>query len=282
MHLGMDNKRFAVVGKPVAHSLSPQIHQYFAQQFACSLTYERIHVEAHDFESWVISFFASGGAGLNITLPYKQKAFAMASHTTARCRSAGAANVLLLQGDSLCADNTDGVGLVRDLAHHITLAQARILILGAGGAARGIIPPLLAATSHKITLANRSVEAINQLRQDFPQVDCCCLSEVSGGFDLVLNATSSSVNGEPLMLPEAALSTVPFCYDLSYQLDQVTPFVAYAKARGCPAVDGLGMLIEQAAESYYLWHGVRPNTGGLLELLSQSSVGYGRGASSCA
>jgi shikimate dehydrogenase len=268
-------QRFAVIGNPVAHSLSPLIHQYFAQQVGCSLVYERMHVEELDFEQQVSSFFAAGGKGLNVTLPFKQKAFALAVTITPRCQSARAANTLWMQGDSLCADNTDGVGLVRDLARYISLQGARILVVGAGGAARGIVSPLLEAGPARLALANRNVTRLQTFQSDFPQLDYFSLAELSGAYDLVINATSSSVNAEPLVLPKAVFESLPFCYDLSYQLEKPTEFVAYAQCLGCRAVDGLGMLIEQAAESFYLWHGQRPDAARLLAQFIPQGLGLG-------
>lgn len=252
--------RFAVMGNPVAHSLSPLIHQSFAQQTQKILTYETMLVEEDEFEEQVSAFFRQHGKGLNVTSPFKQRAFAMATRVTARCKKAGAANTLWVAEHRLWADNTDGVGLINDLNRHIELPDKRILIVGAGGAARGIISPLLDSKPASLTVVCRNDDKAQVLRRDFPHILCARMAEVSGPFDLIINATSASILGEDLLIPQEVLVSKPFCYDLAYQLNNATPFVRYAKSFSCAAVDGLGMLVEQAAEAFYLWHGVKPFT----------------------
>lgn len=252
--------RCAVIGAPIDHSLSPIIHQHFANQIGMSLDYQKIHGDEQGFEAQVRQFFKAKGRGLNITLPYKLRAFAMANHHSSRCLEARAANTLWLQDDKLCADNTDGIGLLHDLARFIDITAKRVLILGAGGAARGIIGPLLNAKVASLTVSNRTIEKALALAHDFPQIDYQPLLASKTEFDVIINATSASLAGTSVTLPIDDGQNKPFFYDLAYNIKQDTPFVASAKAMGCMAVDGLGMLIEQAAEAFYLWHGVRPDT----------------------
>lgn len=258
--------RCAVIGKPIAHSWSPFIHQRFAEQVKLALRYEKILGSDLDFEQQVRAFFAHQGRGLNVTLPFKQRAFHLAAKASAACIKAGAANTLWLEAGELWADNTDGLGLVRDLERHLSLAECRILILGAGGAARGIIHPLLDCLPACLVVANRSRPPLTQLAADIPSIQCVELAELSGEFDLIINATSAGVAAEPLVLPRQLMLNRPFCYDLTYQQQGATPFVLYAQQHGAQAVDGLGMLVEQAAESFVLWHGQRPEP---LEVLAE-------------
>jgi shikimate dehydrogenase len=258
---------FAVMGNPIAHSLSPLIHTRFAQQAGLELRYDKIEVAKECFESEVSSFFAQGGKGLNITLPFKQRAFAMAARCTPRCQQAKAANTLWMSGKKLHADNTDGIGLIRDLSNYQQIAGKRVLLLGAGGAARGIIAPLLAAQVAQLIVVNRSEERAEALQADFAQIECCRLSELQGSYDLIINATSASLTEERLSLPQSVLEAIPFCYDLAYSKEGTTSFVQWAHERGLDAVDGLGMLVEQAAEAFFIWHGLRPDTASVLSEL---------------
>lgn len=252
------SNRFAVIGSPIMHSLSPIIHQHFAKQTNLHLTYEKIKGDDQNFEQQVSDFFICGGKGLNITLPFKQRAFAMAESTTSRCQLAGAANTLWMKENQLCADNTDGIGLTRDLIRYIKLQGKNILILGAGGAVRGIINPLLETKPASLVVANRTKEKAMELQAVFPQIKCADLTNLSGAFDLIINATSASLEGKSVLLPVACLSKKPFCYDLAYKQNEDTTFVHEAKTFGCEAVDGMGMLVEQAAEAFSIWHGVMP------------------------
>ena len=252
---------YAVFGNPIAHSLSPIIHQQFALQTGVSLCYKKIEVPLLQFEDVVTDFFKQGGKGLNITLPFKERANAMAHVQSPRASTAGAANMLWMEGGSLHADNTDGVGLIRDLQQHaIPLTHKTILLLGAGGAARGIIGPLLQENPVSLTLANRTFEKAQALQQVFPTALICKLDELTHDYDLIINATSASFNDSDLLIPQVLFSNHPFCYDLAYGKNRTTPFVQKAKQLGCVAIDGTGMLIEQAAEAFFIWHGIRPNT----------------------
>jgi shikimate dehydrogenase len=258
--------RCAVVGNPVAHSLSPQIHQHFAAQAGLSLAYEKIQGDNQHFESQVWAFFNKGGRGLNITLPFKTRAFAMARVLTPRCALAKAANTLWMEAGLLHADNTDGIGLIRDLVRYIDLTNKKILLLGAGGAARGVLGPLLAASIKELTLVNRTMEKAHALANDFPQIICCSLEELHKPFDAIINATSTGLTDDEVTLPLALLQKNTLCYDLAYSSGK-TPFVHFALKQGCIAVDGLGMLVEQAAEAFAIWHGFTPETSEVLKYL---------------
>lgn len=258
---------FAVVGNPIDHSLSPVIHQHFAQQTNIQLTYQKIKADESSFEQQITTFFAQQGRGLNITLPFKQHAYALAQQRTPRCNLARAANTLWMHAGQLYADNTDGIGLVRDLRRHLVLSGKRVLIIGAGGAARGIVPPLLEHELATLVVANRTPAKAQEFKLAFPQLKCLRIDELNEPFELVINATSASLAGEFIALPEVCFSSKPFCYDLAYRHTEVTAFVHYAHDRDCRAVDGLGMLVEQAAEAFFLWHGLMPETSSVLNLL---------------
>ncbi|MFT4058839.1 MAG: shikimate dehydrogenase [Legionella sp.] len=260
-------QRFGVVGNPIEHSLSPVIHQCFGKQTNISLGYNKIKADNIKFEQIVVDFFAQGGKGLNITLPFKQRAFALAKQRTQRCNLAGATNTLWIQDQQIHADNTDGIGLIRDLEHYIFLPGKRVLIIGTGGAARGIIHPLLENGLSKLVVVNRTAAKADEFRQIFPQVQCIGIDELNEPFDLVINATSASLVGDFITLPQVCLSQKPFCYDLSYKQHVDTAFVHYAKEQRCDAIDGLGMLVEQAAEAFFIWHEVMPQTQEVLKYL---------------
>ncbi|MCX7116204.1 MAG: shikimate dehydrogenase [Gammaproteobacteria bacterium] len=251
---------FAVIGNPINHSLSPRIHQSFAEQLGINLSYKTIQAENQTFKQTVIDFFKQGGKGLNITMPFKQLAFDLATVHTARCQQAKAANTLWMSEGHLHADITDGIGLIRDLSRHLSLTGKQILLLGAGGAARGIIAPIFAAKIAALTLVNRNVEKAKALQLDFPQITCRSLPELHASYDLIINATSASLTDPSFSLPASLLHSSSFCYDLVYNIQAPTPFTSWAYQQGCTASDGLGMLVEQAAEAFYIWHGVMPDT----------------------
>lgn len=260
--------RYAVMGNPVAHSLSPVIHQLFAEQTGLELIYDKILLDEACFEQQITGFFAGGGAGLNITMPGKQRAYALADQVTGRCLQAKAANTLWRDASGIHADNTDGVGLIRDLQRHMDIAGKRILVLGAGGAARGIAGPLLAENPLQLVFANRTLERAQALCLDFPSVVCTDLISLNEPFDLVVNATPASFQGESLLLPSTIIHSKTICYDLAYRLDSATSFVQWAKSLQCMALDGLGMLVEQAAEAFFIWHGLMPDTIPVLQHLN--------------
>jgi len=267
--------RYAVLGQPIAHSKSPRIHQLFAEQTGECLQYSAIEVPAEQFTDVVTQFFANGGKGLNCTVPLKELAWAYAEHKTERAQLAKAVNTLALQQDgAILADNTDGIGLVTDLKHNhdITLSGRRILILGAGGASRGIISPLLAEAPENIVIANRTLAKAQQLALEFAEkgrVSACSYSELNGqSFDLIINATSSSLTDELPPLPEGLLANQGSCYDLAYS-NKATVFVRWGiENKALKSVDGLGMLVEQAAEAFTIWRGIRPKTAPIIDLLN--------------
>lgn len=261
--------RYVVAGNPVSHSLSPDIHARFAMSAGESIHYGRLLVPQGRFAAQLSRFFEEGGSGANVTLPFKVDAFEFASVSSARARRAGAANFLVRRGDAIECDNTDGAGLVGDLTRNLglELAGARILLLGAGGAARGVIAPLLARNPSTLLIANRTcekAEGLARLFADLGPVAACALDSIGTSRpDLVINATSSSTRGESLALPAGTLGEGVFAYDMAYG-ESARPFVGQAIDAGARASDGLGMLVEQAAESYFLWRGKRPETSAVL------------------
>ena len=267
--------RYAVLGHPVSHSRSPWIHARFAAQTSQAMRYEAIDVQPAQLAPFVREFFAGGGRGLNITLPHKVAAAALATQLSEAARAAGAVNTLWQDpAGRLCADNTDGVGLARDLGTNlgIELTGRRVLLLGAGGAARGIIAALLQPKPAELIIANRTPARAEELAAQFAgiaPVRAVALGALpTPAFDLIINATAASLAGETLALPPQILGPDSVCYDLAYQ-DSGTMFVHWARAHGIrQAFGGIGMLIEQAAESFRLWRGVRPNTAPLLAELS--------------
>jgi shikimate dehydrogenase len=267
--------RYAVIGHPVAHSRSPFIHTRFAAQTKQSLEYTTIDATPEAFESTIREFFASGGKGLNVTVPHKEAAFKLADELTPRAQRAGAVNTLALRADGkILGDNTDGAGLARDLLnnHRITIAGRRVLMLGAGGAARGALAPLLGLRPSELTIVNRNVVRARELVEQFKdmgQLRAISYDQLKPSpYDLVINATAASLAGElPALLP-GIVDTRSICYDMAYGRDE-TPFTRWAHQRGCArAIMGLGMLVEQAAESFYLWRSVRPDTASVLSALT--------------
>jgi shikimate dehydrogenase len=264
--------RYAVIGNPVSHSLSPAIHAHFARQTGELLEYSTLLAPLDDFAGTARRFFDSGARGANVTLPFKLDAFRFAPHASARATIAGAANFLASKNGRIEADNTDGAGLVADLARNlgVDLAASRILLLGAGGAARGVIGPLLDAKPRRLVIANRTVDRARELARRFAaeaNVSAVALDAIpEEDFDLVLNATSTSIHGEELSVPDHACRRGALAYDMAYG-PGAAAFLARARQRGMRASDGLGMLVEQAAESFLLWRGKRPATGEILAQL---------------
>lgn len=254
---------YVVIGNPIAHSKSPQIHMQFAQQTGQAMHYERLLAPLDDFVATVRDFFARGGRGANVTLPFKLEAFAFAQERTARAQAAGAVNTFLIWDGRIIGDNTDGVGLVRDIQINagIPLADKRVLLLGAGGAAQGVIWPLLEQGPTRITLCNRTPGKAEHLVRQFahPRLHACSLDALTDAYDIVINATSAGLAGDVLPLPASVFSAGAFAYDMLYAA-QPTLFMQLAQSHGATTRDGLGMLVEQAAESFYLWRGVRPET----------------------
>ncbi len=258
---------YAVMGNPIAHSKSPRIHGLFAAQTGQDIDYSAILVERGAFAQAVADFAGRGGKGLNITVPFKEEAWQLAGRRSERAERAGAVNTLLLDPSGThFGDNTDGVGLVRDLNsnHGIMLEGRRLLLLGAGGAARGVIEPLLQEQPALLVIANRTADRAVELARHFctlGRIEGCGLDGVAGQtFDLVINATAASLSGEVPAIDTGAITPQTACYDMMYG-SEPTAFMNWASEAGARQVmDGLGMLVEQAAESFFIWRGVRPDT----------------------
>ena len=258
---------YAVMGNPISHSRSPQIHRMFAQQTGQNILYEAIQVDPGGFKQAVGNFVANGGKGLNITVPFKEDAWRLMDKCNPRAVQAAAVNTIIIGANhELIGDNTDGVGLVRDLQqnHSIQLAGKSLLMLGAGGAARGVLHPLLESGLSRILIANRTASRAYELAERFSD-----LGNVSGAgfeeipdraFDLIINASASSLQGDLPPLPSGVVNNKTDCYDMMYG-SEPTNFQRWCSARGAAlTLNGLGMLVEQAAESFYLWRGVHPDT----------------------
>jgi len=264
--------RYAVVGFPVKHSWSPFIHGMFAKQTGHALTYARLEVAPENLEDHVRTFFDNGGRGLNITVPHKQAACLLTRFRTPRAEIAGAVNTIAAQAEGLLGDNTDGAGLVTDLTRNLGLAlnDTRILLLGAGGAARGVLGPLLGAAPEYLEIANRDGARARQLADEFAtlgDIRGCGFDAITatGHFDLVLNATSASLQETIPPVPPAVIGPTTLCYDMAYGKGD-TVFTRWAKNAGAGRAEtGWGMLVEQAAESFFLWRGVKPDTRPVLE-----------------
>lgn len=266
--------RYCVFGNPISHSRSPAIHAAFAEQTGEAIEYTAIEAPLDDFAGAWQRFVAAGGRGANVTVPFKEDAFRCCEVLSTRARRAGAVNTLILGGNGLTyGDTTDGVGLVRDLVRHgVALEGARVLVLGAGGAVRGVLEPLLAQAPLSLQVANRTAAKAEALAHDFSDLGAIIGSgfeTVEGPFDLVINGTSASLSGELPPLPEALFSTGASAYDMMYGAEP-TVFLRWAADQGARTMDGLGMLVEQAAESFFQWRGKRPETRPVLEELRRS------------
>ncbi len=269
---------YVVIGNPIAHSKSPQIHAAFAQQTGEALVYESLLAPLDGFDVAVRDFIAGGGHGANVTVPFKLDAFTLADSLTERATAAGAVNTLRFDRNGaqvrILGENTDGVGLVRDIVSNagVPVAGARVLLLGAGGAARGVILPLLAEVPAQLVIANRTLARAEELVARFAPaaqssaqarapipLSAACFDELDGAFDIIINATSASLSAELPPVPATVFGTDSFAYDMMYGA-QPTLFMQMASQAGARVRDGLGMLVEQAAESFYVWRGVRPQT----------------------
>ena len=260
--------RYGVMGFPVSHSRSPVIHRLFAAQTGQDIQYELLQVPPNKLDTAIAQFGRTGGKGLNITVPHKAEVARLVDELSERASTAGAVNTVVFREDSIFGDNTDGVGLMRDLQenHDLKLKGRNILILGAGGATRGIVSPLLEAEPGSIVIANRTFPKARALADHFANegpVNACRFEDVRSLpiYDLIINATSAGLKGEIPPYPEEAVHPATFCYDLSY-IASPTPFALWAAHHGdAKAEKGWGMLVEQAAESFFIWRGVRPDTG---------------------
>lgn len=256
--------RYAVIGNPIAHSKSPDIHARFARQTGQNLIYERILAPLDGFAMTVREFVNSGGKGLNVTVPFKLEAHALADVLTERAQAAGAVNTLIISGSKVTGDNTDGVGLATDIVRNagIPINGKKVLLLGAGGAARGVILPILREQPSALAIANRTVSKAAELASLFASHGCisaCGFDAPQEAFDIVINATSASLNDDVPPIPPAVFGAATFAYDMMYG-EAPTSFMRFASAHGAQVRDGLGMLVEQAAESFFLWRGIRPDT----------------------
>jgi shikimate dehydrogenase len=271
--------RYGVTGHPVAHSWSPFIHGLFARDTRQAMSYRLYDFTPEEFAARVRDFFTLGGRGLNVTVPHKIAAVEVASELTTRAAHAGAVNTLAMQKDgTILGDNTDGAGLVSDLCDNLGLViiRRRILIIGAGGATRGVMAPLLALEPAAIIVANRTAARAEEMAGAFARmgpVQGVGFRYVSGSaFDLVINATSASLSGELPAVPDSIIGPETVCYDMAYGKTD-TPFMQWALKRGCArAVQGWGMLVEQAAESFRIWRGVKPGTASVLTALKERAL----------
>lgn len=263
---GKKTDDYAVMGNPISHSKSPSIHTLFAEQTQQSILYTAIHVDQGGFDQAVGNFAASGGKGLNVTVPFKQEAWALVNTRSERAERAGAVNTIKIENSQLFGDNTDGIGLVNDLTinHNVVLKNKNILLMGAGGAARGVLIPLLEEKPSSLFIVNRTPDKAKDLADDFSDA-----GHVQGGgydaiqdltFDVVINATAASLQGKLPPLPDTLLNDKACCYDMMYAANP-TPFMQWAASHKAEKVlDGLGMLVEQAAESFKIWRGIKPET----------------------
>lgn len=265
---------YAVFGNPIEHSKSPEIHQFFAQQTGQDMTYNKQLVALDGFNDAVAAFKADGGKGLNITVPFKLQAYELADSLSQRARQAGAVNTLIMQEDGTVAgDNTDGIGMVSDIVdnHGWPMAGKTIVVLGAGGAVRGVLGPMLAQQPARIIIANRTVEKAQQLATAFAKIgpiEAMGFDEIpEQAVDMVINGTSASLSGDLPPVSAAIIGSDTACYDMMYG-NQRTAFLAWAEELGATRLaDGLGMLVGQAAEAFTLWRGKRPEVGDLITQL---------------
>ncbi|MCH9697389.1 MAG: shikimate dehydrogenase [Gammaproteobacteria bacterium] len=269
----INEQRYAVFGHPIKHSLSPRIHRHFAEQTGQkAMSYTAIDVPAETFKAAVTDFYNQGGKGLNCTVPLKELAYDFADDVSARAQRCGAVNTLMFKDDgSLYGDNTDGIGLIRDLTVNlnIPIQDRTVLILGAGGATRGILEMLLNETPKQVCIVNRTQSKAHDLAELFAGLGYVTASGYQElnqqSFDLIINATAASLHGDLPPLPNTLLADNGYCYDLAYALEP-TPFVKWGIEHGADiSVDGIGMLVEQAAEAFYIWRGVYPETRLLIE-----------------
>jgi shikimate dehydrogenase len=273
--------QYVVIGNPIAHSKSPEIHTKFAAQTAQHLSYQRLLAPLNGFKASVNGLLQSGALGANVTVPFKLDAFAMATHLTARAEAAGADNTLKFEGGNILGDNTDGAGLVTDIVCNagIPMRDKRILLLGAGGAARGVLLPILSERPSEMVLANRTLSKAQDLLElahkhgaGAVALRACEWSDLDGQFDIIINATSASLADEVPPISPTLFTSSTLAYDMMYA-EKPTAFLRFASDAGAQLRDGLGMLVEQAAEAFYVWRGVRPETQSVLAQLRSALEG---------
>ncbi len=270
--------RYAVFGNPINHSKSPFIHTLFARQTMQQMTYEKIEAPIDDFKGEIQRFFSQGGKGANVTVPFKEQAYQLVDTLSPRAKLAGAVNTLKLTDDGLLlGDNTDGAGLVQDLIYHLEyLENKRILLVGAGGACRGVLGPLLDQNPIQIVITNRTAEKAEQLAALFKEsgkVTAIKMDELNQPFDLIINGTSASLSGSVPALPTVVINSDTVTYDMMYGAKE-TPFNVWAKELGAyKTIDGLGMLVCQAAESFAIWRGIKPGTKQVIRELRRNLAG---------
>ena len=268
-------KQYGVIGDPISHTQSPAIHKFFAAQLKQDINYKAFHITQHELKNFIHEFQDKGGEGLNITLPHKTAVMEYVDEINPRAERAGAINTLIFNKNKIIGDNTDGIGLINDLEKnfHQKIKNKNVLILGAGGASHGIISPLLERSPSSLTVANRnSSKAINLVSQfqQHPLLNGIGINELDATqtFDIIINATSIGITSKTIDFPSFIISKHSVCYDLSYQMDP-TPFMKWCMENNAQcAIQGWGMLIEQASESYYLWRQIKPDTSSLLQQLN--------------
>lgn len=272
--LNVSVDRYAVIGNPIAHSKSPMIHEAFAKSTGQQLEYGRVLAPLDAFADTVEAMRMNGFKGANVTVPFKLEAFQLANQLTERAHDAGAVNTLIFNNEGITGDNTDGAGIVRDIEQnlHIPLAGKRVLLIGAGGAAEDVLHPILACSPALLVITNRTLDkALSMVKKveeqgeyRFISVNAYAFDDLHGQeFDIVINATSTGLTDTLLPLPASIFSSQALAYDMMYGRE--TPFMAFARQQGAQVVDGLGMLVEQAAEAFYVWRGVRPETQSVMQ-----------------
>lgn len=264
--------KYAVIGNPIAHSKSPLIHAAFAKQTGQDISYEAVLAALDGFEATVRGLIAEGYKGANVTVPFKFEAYDLCDVLTERAKNAEAVNTLIFTINSINGDNTDGAGLISDISNNfgIVLQGARILILGAGGAAQGVFQPILAQQPATLVVANRTLHKAQKMVDKAADKVAACTFEglKNQSFDLIINATSTGLTDTALPIPDTIFAKDCLAYDMMYGRE--TPFMAQARAAGAQVADGLGMLVEQAAEAFYLWRGVRPQTAPVIAQLRKA------------
>lgn len=271
--------QYAVIGNPVEHSLSPQIHAQFARATGQDIGYGRILAPRDGFRNAVVAFRNSGGKGLNVTLPFKHEAWQLAGVRSGFALAAGAVNTLSFQGERIVGHNTDGIGLVRDLTRNlrVVIRGKRVLLMGAGGASYGVMEPVLREQPEMVVVANRTLGKAIELVGHFEKLQSWALQGFSARsydalagmqFDILINATSAGLAGAMPPLPEGVFASGALAYDMVYA--RRTPFLDFAQQRGARVSDGIGMLVEQAAESFLIWRGVRPETAPVIAMLRKA------------